>query len=778
MLTSLQQLWLPITTTHLLLMVGLMTSCGQKTKEPVKKPPPYGASYFEDQTPAAPADAPDIAQQDELTWEQLIEEIEEDLQELYQRIAMDKIQCNYTMTSITDAMKFHYIYRYAPAPMPMEVGYNGYAKFLEHLDPEGALVDKAQRELLLEQYGPNISTYIAGGDCEFITTSYALYVKKHQWLRQQLASSLMFSQQFTELKSRIYRINTGLAQTLFDRHIAPEFLLATKDAFKDIAARIRRDIRQQYRHLQANSHDFAWRPYEIFLDSFLSSLDPLSGYKTQADLVAPSRDLGLHFRRGDGYLAIDAILPNHAASTSKLRVQDRIIGLICQHEHGLCAGQTRLNLTDIRLDDFLQYLRLKRHDRLELVVLRPRGDRRYQQMHVTLAHLKDHDAHTLTSTITTLTHDSSADLEAASEQEHSESLAAVNIGIIKVPTFYLDQQHHDTAELAKNKWHPYAHEPFLTSSLVSTYTDMVATLKEFNAAKVDGIVLDLRGNSGGPLALARPILSLFIESEHGFQYTMGAAVAKAYVLPLDEPALSHQPLIVLVDRRTASLAELVAQTLKVHARAVIVGDSATAGKSTIQTRFHARQSRSDTRDEYDGAIFQITTGQFFSIDGDSIYGQGVGADVTVPSLTEHLVLPEHHQPTAASFPIKILPARPPADEADSTTLAPIIARLETRSQARRRASAALRLLQRLSLQIQTDTKRHALTRQQMMYQRAWSPLEHRLAQGRLYGHSPQRMVQSIQRMHPTLWTDHILHEATAITHDLIQILRDPTSLDN
>lgn len=773
MFTS-QHLRSPLTTSHLLVIVSLLISCGQTAQDPPRKSPAYAANYFEDHTSPAPAGDTEAAQKDDFTWDQLIEEMQEDLQALYQRIAMDELQCKHTMTAINDAMQFHYVYQYTISPMPMEVGYKGFAHFLDQLDPEAAYLDAPARTRLLEEYGPNISTYIASADCAFIRASYAFYVKKIQWFRQQLVSSLMQSQHFTELQSSIYKIGSGLARGFFDRRIAPNFFLTTQDNFKNVAARVRRDIHQQYRDLQTHAQPFAWRPYEIFLDSFLSSLDPFSSYTTKAKLVEPSRDLGLHLRRGDGYLAIDAIIPNHAASVAKLQVGDRIIGLICQHEHGLCAEQTRLNLTDVRLDDFIHYLKLKHHDQLELVILRPRGHRRYRKMHVTLANLKDHDTHQLTSTITTMAGGGGADLAEISGGESSESAAAVKIGLIKVPSFYLDQHHPDTAELAKNKWHPLSHEPFLTSPLVSTYTDMVATLKAFNAAKVDGIVLDLRANSGGPLALARGFLSLFIEAEHGFQYTMGAAATKAYVLPLDEPALSHQPLIVLVDRTTASLAELVAQTLKVHGRAVIVGDSATAGKSTIQSRFNARQSRSDDANEYDGAIFKITTGQFFSIHGDSIYGQGVLADITLPSLTEHLVVPEYVQ-AAASFPTKIGPVRQLADSATATTLAPIIAQLEARSAARRQASTSLQLLQHLSQQIKIHTEQHQLVRQQMMYQRTWSPLEQHLAQGRFYGHSPQRIVQGIRQMHPTLWTDHTLHEATAIASDLIQLLRVPTS---
>ncbi len=132
---------------------------------------------------------------------------------------------------------------------------------------------------------------------------------------------------------------------------------------------------------------------------------------------------------------------------------------------------------------------------------------------------------------------------------------------------------------------------------------------------VPGVILDLRGNPGGLLEEAVEVTSLFleegvvvrVESRDG---TTEHEVSGGAVAP-------DLPLVVLVDRGSASASEIVAGALQDHDRADIVGET-TFGKGTVQT---IRQL------EFDAGV-KFTTARYFTPSGDSIEGVGVTPDLT------------------------------------------------------------------------------------------------------------------------------------------------------
>lgn len=104
-----------------------------------------------------------------------------------------------------------------------------------------------------------------------------------------------------------------------------------------------------------------------------------------------------------------------------------------------------------------------------------------------------------------------------------------------------------------------------------------------------------------------------------------------------DPSLAYDgPLIVLISRFSASASEIVAGALQDYGRAIIVGDSSTFGKGTVQNldplRVFMRLSKSDTNDP--GAL-KITIRKFYRASGASTQKKGVLADIVLPSVLNY-----------------------------------------------------------------------------------------------------------------------------------------------
>src|SRR5207302_4051721 len=115
----------------------------------------------------------------------------------------------------------------------------------------------------------------------------------------------------------------------------------------------------------------------------------------------------------------------------------------------------------------------------------------------------------------------------------------------------------------------------------SATEDVRRILTEFKARGVDGVILDMRANPGGFLSEAVALAGLFIDEGPVVQVKGPDARVKR----LDDPekgVVYGGPLMVLVSRSSASAAEIVAATMQDYGRALIVGDSATHGKGTVQ----------------------------------------------------------------------------------------------------------------------------------------------------------------------------------------------------
>jgi carboxyl-terminal processing protease len=191
--------------------------------------------------------------------------------------------------------------------------------------------------------------------------------------------------------------------------------------------------------------------------------------------------------------------------------------------------------------------------------------------------------------------------------------ADLRVGVIHLPSFYGE------GEIGEGN--------------MSTTRDVEELINQLKAREIDALVLDLRDNGGGRLDEAVNLTGLFLpEAPVVMKRSFNGRVEVDWDR---KPALAWDgPLVVLVSRASASASEIVAGALQSHGRAIIVGDTATHGKGTVQAPIDLRdamQRRPGTPPVNAGTV-KITIQQFFLPNGESTQNRGVLADIALPSI--------------------------------------------------------------------------------------------------------------------------------------------------
>ena len=209
-------------------------------------------------------------------------------------------------------------------------------------------------------------------------------------------------------------------------------------------------------------------------------------------------------------------------------------------------------------------------------------------------------------------------------------------------------------------------------------TDVEVELGRLSEAGVQGLAMDLRGNGGGMLLETLMLGVLFVKGGPLAQLQNGD---KTEVLHVSDLLLGvrrfDKPMVVLVDRASASASELLAGLLQDRGRAVIIGDRRTHGKGTMQGVLPLGRRRGEA---------VVTMGLFYRITGSSTQIKGVESDIALPSILDGIDrLGENNLPGA--LPWRKVDAAQFTPDGNASSHVPELAR---RSRARRASSAAWR----------------------------------------------------------------------------------------
>jgi carboxyl-terminal processing protease len=473
--------------------------------------------------------------------------------------------------------------------------------YLEDLDYDKAFLTQADVNQLNAQYGTNIGAKVLLGDLRPAKAIYDIFKARVESrivkVRQLLSKDYIFtSNRFVDLDRRKKRWPADVAQSdLLWRNKIESELLQEKLDQGAVTESGREAVARRYNGLLKGVEERSEEDIdEIFLNSVAESYDPHSEYMGRSNLESfeitmrlSLVGIGAEMRSENGYAKIQRLVPGGPAERSgKISVGDRIIA-IAEGENSF------VEVRDLSLDKVVELIRGKKGAVVRLQLLPPGAADPSKRRIVALAR----DTVQLT------------DEEAKAEiiDQVLPSGGVQRLGWITLPLFYQD--------------------PAIFGRGRSASQDVAALLTRLNRERIQGLIFDLRANGGGSLDEAVKMGGLFINQGPIVQVresTGGVDVLRDH----EGKALYTGPLIVLVDKLSASASEIFAAAIQDYGRAVIVGDSSTFGKGTVQTILDLGSSSSA------GAL-KLTVQKFYRVAGGSTQLRGVISDVKIPSITDN-----------------------------------------------------------------------------------------------------------------------------------------------
>ena len=341
---------------------------------------------------------------------------------------------------------------------------------------------------------------------------------------------------------------------------------------------------------------------ELYLTSLTTSCDPHSTYmlpRSLDDFFISIRlsleGIGALLSSEDGFTVIKDIVPGGAADKDgRLKAGDKIVGV------GQGNGGEIVDIVDQRLRDVVKQIRGKAGSVVRLEVV-PADSEKRVIYDLTRQKIELHDREAKEQII---------------ELPAQGNAPGLKVGVIRLPSFYADTQ---KTGLGMRK-------------LRTATSDVRRFLEDFKQKGVDGVVIDLRANGGGLLNEAIDLTGLFIDEGPVVQVREPGNRVTPY-LDEDPGAVYTGPLIVLVSRFSASASEIFAGAIKDYGRGIVVGDSATHGKGTVQKIYDIRPDPF-SRDGKMGGV-KLTMQMFYRVNGYSTQNHGVRSDIVLPSVTDH-----------------------------------------------------------------------------------------------------------------------------------------------
>ncbi len=205
------------------------------------------------------------------------------------------------------------------------------------------------------------------------------------------------------------------------------------------------------------------------------------------------------------------------------------------------------------------------------------------------------------------------------------------IGYIYLPEFYADFEHPKGPRCA---------------------TDVAKEIDKLKAEKVDGIILDLRGNGGGSLYDVVQMAGLFIEE--GPICQVKGRDEKANVLRDRDKTVQYDgPFAVMVDETSASASEIFAAAIQDYKRGFVIGSTSTYGKGTVQRNIslipESENPLFSEKKPDDLGTVKLTLQKFYRINGDATQLKGVTPDIVLPDRMEYLKFREKDNLNALSW---------------------------------------------------------------------------------------------------------------------------------
>ncbi len=362
--------------------------------------------------------------------------------------------------------------------------------------------------------------------------------------------------------------------------------LADKDPGEIAPTLTKRYQNQLNRVRQYNAQDV----FQIYANALTELYDPHTNYFSprrsenfNIHMSLSLEGIGAVLQLEDEYTKVARLVPKGPADKQgELQPSDRIVG-VGQGDDG--------EIEDVigwRLDEVVELIRGPKDSTVRLEVIPAKSKSTDQRKVITIVRNK-------------------VKLEEQSAQKKVLEIPngddVIKVGIIDIPAFYIDFEAMRRGD----------------KDYKSTTRDVKKLLAELQEDAVDGIVVDLRNNGGGSLQEANELTGLFIEYGPTVQirHSSRRVWRDGKRLKTD---YYEGPLVVLINRLSASASEIFAGAIQDYERGIIVGDRS-FGKGTVQTMVPLTEGQ-----------LKITESKFYRISGDSTQHRGVVPDLVFPSL--------------------------------------------------------------------------------------------------------------------------------------------------
>lgn len=379
----------------------------------------------------------------------------------------------------------------------------------------------------------------------------------------------------------------------------------------DKALSVEDQVRKRYAQqlIVMEDNDAAWVTQRYLL-SFSQAYDPHSAFMSAENTedfdiemkLSLEGGIGAELSTEDGYPKIMQVVPGSPADRDKS--ENRLVPGDKIAEVGQGDGPT-VDVQHMPLTKTVRLIRGRKGTKVVLIVI-PKSD----------------PTGTLRKRVELVRDEVKLDEKAASGKVHTitdADGAARKVGVVRLPAFYASMQ----VGLLKKR------------TGRSSSEDVAARLRELKKQGVEGVILDLRSNGGGALLEAVATAGLFVPD--GVMVQMKDREETQALKDPDSGVVYDGPLVVLVNRLSASASEIVAGALQDYGRAVIVGDSKTHGKGSVQTILPLG------RDRRLGTI-KVTNAMYYRVTGSSTQSRGVSSDVVISSPFDMMELGEEYLP--------------------------------------------------------------------------------------------------------------------------------------
>jgi len=401
---------------------------------------------------------------------------------------------------------------------------------------------------------------------------------ERDWLASPEAADIFWLKRMTDALIRLLLNEKDLEEAR--ELVAKRF----KNQIKQFGQRDSQDVFQLYTNALGSLYD----PHTSYLS-------PRTNENFKINMSLSLTGIGAELTTEDDYTKVSRLIPGGPADLQGvLKAEDKIVGV----------GQAEKPIVDVigwRIDEVVELIRGEKDTKVRLELIPSKGD----------------SSNTKTITIVR----DKVKLEDKSAQstilEIDLNDEAFKLGVIDIPAFYMDFEAYR------------ARDP----EFKSTTRDVYNLVEELTEANVDGIVLDLRNNGGGSLYEATSLTDLFID--YGPVVQIRDAEQKVYRNHRASRRAAYSgPLIVMINRLSASASEIFAGALQDYGRALIVGTQS-FGKGTVQ----------EVAELSEGQL-KMTISKFYRVSGDSTQHRGVIPDIAFPSLHDIEKIGESEQDNA------------------------------------------------------------------------------------------------------------------------------------